>query len=286
MAPFVAAIRPHAKEWTPAILLFPALLVLGIFVAVPLLGIIRVSVANDIAGDGFTLDNYTAIVTDPFYIGVFIDTALTGLGVTVVALLIGYPIALYVGLGAGIIRRYVVFAVLSPLLISVVVRAYALAILIGPNNPIEQLLGSDHDFSLLFTRAGVIVGLVYTLMPFMVLSIIASVSSIDPRLLAAARSLGASSWAVLWRIILPLSAPGLMAGSLVVFTLAITSFALPLLLGGTRYKMAVSFIWEQLLVLFNWPFGYAISLVLLLLAALTLYAATRFSARTKGAFLQ
>jgi ABC-type spermidine/putrescine transport system permease subunit I len=99
---------------------------------------------------------------------------------------------------------------------------------------------------------------------------------------AAARSLGAGTFTVLWRVVVPLSAPGILAGCLIVFNLAITSFAAPLLLGGAAYKMLVSLIYQQVLLLFNWPFGFAIGLILLGFSLASMYIATRLGSRAQG----
>ncbi len=271
----------------PALLLGPALAAFMLFVALPLVGMLWASLEPP-PGEGAapSLANYRAFLADRFNLNVLVNTVSTSALATAVALLLGYPLALYMAFGTDRARRYLVLAVLSPLLVSVVVRSYALVILLGPNNPIDRVLPNGWTLDLLYTQAGVIVGLVYTLAPFLVLSVVSGLSTVDRRVLAAAYSLGAGSLTTIWRIVVPLSMPGVLSGCLIVFSLSFTSFALPLLLGGSAYKMLVLLIYQQMLVLFNWPFGYAMSTVMLILSGLLLFLATRFIRRAPEVLLQ
>ncbi len=263
----------------PALMVAPAVLVLLIFLGYPLLAVLRVSVAAGPDATGFTLANFATFFSDDFYLNVLLTTVTTSAGAAAITLVVGYPFALYMAFGEDRFRRYLVIVILSPLLISGVVRSYALVFMFSPGNPVDRLLPNGWSFDLLYTRAGVMIGLAHTLLPFMVLSLVSGLSAVDRRVLVAARSLGASSWVLLWRILVPLSLPGVIAGCLIVFNLAITSFAIPLLLGGSSYKMLVSLIYQQVLLLFNWPFGFAIGLILLTASALTLLIAARFGSR-------
>jgi putative spermidine/putrescine transport system permease protein len=253
-----------------ALFLGPTILVMTFVIAIPLAGIAMTSLTND---NGFTLENYTSFFGDRYDLGVLLNTATTGIMAALIALVIGYPTALYLRFGPHVGRRYIALIVISPLLISVVVRSFALTLLIGPNNPIEQIVRivvPDARLNLLFTRGGVLVGLVYTLTPFMILSLVSSMSAIDSRMLSAARSLGAGTWTVLVRIVLPLTLPGILSGCFAVFSLSVTSFVLPILLGGSGYTMMAQLINQQVLLLFNWPAGYALSLILLIFNGLLL----------------
>jgi putative spermidine/putrescine transport system permease protein len=274
------------SRWEVWVLLGPAVLVLVVFLGIPLLAVAQVSLSPGAADPrgttGLTLSNYQAFFAEEFYVGVLGTTLLTSAGATLITLLIAYPFALYMTFGVDRARRYLVLAILSPLLISGVVRSYAMVYLLGPGNPVDELLPSGLTFDLLYTRAGVMVGLAHSLIPFMVLSLVASLSNVDARVVAAARSLGAGTFTVLWRVVVPLSAPGILAGCLIVFNLAITSFAAPLLLGGAAYKMLVSLIYPQVLLLFNWPFGFAIGLILLGFSLASMYIATRLGSRAQG----
>ena len=260
----------------PLALLTPAAVIFLFFVGIPFVGVVIVSFHTSLTDASFTVAHYTQFLTDAFYIGVIANTISTSIVVTFLSLLLGYPLALYVAFARDRWRRYLILAILSPLLISVVVRSYALSLLLSPNNPIDRILPFGWNVDIIFTRGAVIVGLVYTLLPFMMLSILSSLSSIDLRLITAAQSLGASAFTSFRRIVVPLSIQGVFAGCLIVFTLSMTSFALPLLLGGASYKMLVSLIYTEILVLFDWPAGYAVSIVLLFVTGVILVIGKRF----------
>jgi putative spermidine/putrescine transport system permease protein len=271
-----------------------------IFVAVPFVGVVRDSLRPATPAGGlvtleptptnssgsWSIDHYQHFFGNGFNLHVLQTTFATSLLAALLTLLVAYPIAIYAAFSDDRIRRYVMLAVLSPLLISVVVRAYALTLLLGPNNPLDRILPGPLDFNILYSRSAVLVGLVYTLTAFMVISIVSILSTVDRSVIYAARTLGAGTWDVLIRVILPLSLPGVEAGFVLVFVLSATSFALPLLLGGDSYKMLVSLIYEQMLVLFDWPNGYAISIVLFAATGAALILARRFLGRPTGAPLQ
>lgn len=263
----------------PAFMLTPAVLVITLFVALPFGGLL---ISSFTGAGGPTFENYVSFFDDSFYLGVLLNTALTGALAAVFALVLGYPIAYYLRFGTDRARRYIALAVLSPLLISVVVRSYALTLVIGPRNPIEQIIAQvipDFHMNLLFSRAGVLIGLVYTLAPFMVLSLVSSLSAIDAKMLSAARSLGAGTWTILRRIVFPLSVPGIVSGCFAVFSLSVTSFVLPMMLGGSGYKMLAQLINQQILVLYNWPFGFAICVILLAFNGVLLYVSAKLVGR-------
>ena len=283
--------RAPVQRWRravglPFLLLAPALALVVFFIAVPFVGVIAASFRQSPTDASFTTAHYAMFVSDPFYLSVIANTITTSVIVTILSLLIGYPLALYVNFSQDRYRRFLILAILSPLLVSVVVRSYALVLLLSANNPIDRLLPFGWNIDVIFTRSAVVIGLIYTLLPFMVLSILSSLSSMDPRLIAAARSLGASSFTALRRVVLPLSAQGILAGCLIVFTLSMTSFALPLMLGGASYKMMVSLIYSDILVLFDWPAGYAVSNVLLILTGVILLATARLIGRRAAELTQ
>lgn len=271
---------------TPIVLVLPALAFLLFFIVVPMAGAVRASLSESADATAWTLANYVRFFRSPFYLGILLSTAVTSFVVTALALVFGFPIALYLAFANDRLRRYVILVVISPLLISVVVRAYGLMLLFAPNSPISRVLPAGINFELLYTRAGVISGLVYTLLPFMVLSITASLNNLDRRVLYAAYTLGAGTVTVVRRIVLPLTMPGIIAGAILVFILSMTSVALPLLLGGTSYKMIVYLIYQQFLLLFDWPFGYALSIVLLAATGILLFISRRLTRGVTGAVLQ
>jgi putative spermidine/putrescine transport system permease protein len=268
----------------PLLLAAPATIGIVVLVLVPLVSVARQTISTP--GHSLTAHRYSTFLSDSFNLSVIRTTLVTSVLVALISLVLAYPISVYMVFARDRVRRYLMLAILSPLLISVIVRSYALVILLGPNNPFDRTLPSAFHFDILFTQWGVVVGLVYTLTAFMILSLVSTLGAVDPRVVDAARSLGAGSWSIFWRILLPLSLPGIESGCIIVFTLSATSFALPLLLGGTAYKVVVSLIYQQMLVLFDWPSGYTIAVILFVFTAGVLVLARLFFNRMPESPLQ
>jgi putative spermidine/putrescine transport system permease protein len=151
------------------------------------------------------------------------------------------------------------------LLVSVVVRAFGWSILLGPQglvNVMAKMLGMG-TFKILYTETAIIIALVHIMMPFMVIPIWTSLQKLDPAVQDAALSLSASPFTTLRRIIFPQVLPGMLAGSLIVFGLSASSFAIPGLLGGRRLKMAATIVYDEYLHELNWPLGATIAIILL-----------------------
>jgi putative spermidine/putrescine transport system permease protein len=155
--------------------------------------------------------------------------------------------------------------ILAPLLVSVVVRAFGWSILLGPNglvNVTTNFIGLG-TFKILYTEKAIIIALVHIMMPFMVIPIWTSLQKLDPAVQNAALSLSASPLTTLRRIIFPQILPGMLSGSLIVFGLSASSFAIPGLLGGRRLKMAATIVYDEYLHELNWPLGATIAIILL-----------------------
>jgi putative spermidine/putrescine transport system permease protein len=257
-------IRPYA-------LIGPALLLFVVFFVTPLITLIINSFHdyNRITGivPGLTTKNYLKLWLDSYYLGIIGATfRLSGL-TALIALLVGYPVGLYLTVASSRARGWVIAMVLSPLLVSVIVRTFGWAIIIGKNGLIERLFAAigipGADF--LHTEGAVILGLEGVLLPFVVLSVATSLQAIDPAVPLAAASLGAGPFRVLWRVILPLSLPGIVSGTLIVFGLASATFVTPAVLGGAQFKVLSTLMYQQAMVLQNWPFAAAIAVTLTLI---------------------
>jgi putative spermidine/putrescine transport system permease protein len=155
---------------------------------------------------------------------------------------------------------------------SVVVRSYGWMILLATSGPINKLLLAlgviDKPLQLLFKPQGVVIALAEVLLPFMVLAVMPVIQGIDPHLEEASKSLGAGPLATFARVVIPLSLPGIAAGSILVFVLTISAFATPRLVGGSTTRVMSIFIYDQAMSVFNWPFGGAVSILLLLVVLL------------------
>ncbi len=219
-----------------------------------------------------TVQNYVKFLTDPFYLGILWRTLKLALLTTASTLVLGYPVAYHLTRCSGRKRAYLTLLIVAPLLVSVVVRSFGWLVILGPNGLVNSLLtglGIIADpLRLLYTETAIVVGLTHVFLSFMVLSVAASLGRIDPALIRAAQNLGASERQAFLRVVLPLSLPGVAAGSLIVFTLAASAFITPALLGGPRVKVMSYLAYQQTLLLSDWPYGSAIAFILLVLTGL------------------
>jgi putative spermidine/putrescine transport system permease protein len=213
-----------------------------------------------------TLANYLRLSSVDLYRTVVLTTLRVSLWTTVIAILLAYPLALVMVRGHPLVGRSLTVIVIAPLLINVVVRTYAWRVILanGENGVLNWTLAHFGlgPVQLLYTEWAIIIGSVHVFLPMMVLPLSAALGKINPAVEEAARTLGASSWAVFVRVTLPLSVPGLAVGCTLVFSLTASSFVTPALLGGNFAKMLGTLVEEQILVVFDWPFGAAIATLL------------------------
>ena len=280
--------RAAAKAWA---LLGPGLLWLLLFFLVPLLIMAAYSLMprGTYGGveTGFTLEHYRRFF-DPLYLAILRRTVGWSLGCTVVCLLLGYPVA-YLVARAGRWRGVLLFLVVLPFWTSFLVRTFALIFLLRDGGLVNTLLLRlgliEAPLTLLYTPFAVLLGLVYGFLPFMILPIYASLEKLDPTLLEAAETLGATPVARFRRITLPLSLPGVVAGCFLVFIPATGSFLTSDLLGGAKELMIGNLIQNQFAAARNWPFGSAASFVVtaLVLVAVAAYLRVRDRAADQAA---
>jgi putative spermidine/putrescine transport system permease protein len=263
------------------LLLLPAVVLFVVFFVLPLSVLVINSFYDYSRLTGivptFTLKNYNRILGDTFYLEMVGRTLRLAFLTSCVTLIIGYPIALYLTIASPRQRAWIILFILSPLLVSVIVRTFGWLIILGPNGLIHSMvasLGFDGGV-ILHTETAVIAGLANVLLPFLVLSVATSLQAIDPAVPLAASSLGAGPWRVFRLITVPLSLPGVIAGLLIVFSLASSSFVTPALLGGADYKLMSTVIYQQALILQNWPLAAAFAVVLVLVVFLVLLIQTR-----------
>lgn len=253
------------------LLLVPGLAVLLPFFLAPLTIMLAYSFYRFIPGGqqvaAFSGENYGRFLFDQFYQAILADTLLMGLAVTVLALVLSYPLAYTIARSRSRWKSWLVVIVLVPLMTSVVVRSYGWMILLANNGVVNSALAALglQPLSLMFNFTGTIIALTEVLMPFMVLSLMGVIQAIDPALEEAARSLGAGRLKVFRDVILPLSLPGVAAGSLLVFALTIGAFATPQLVGGARTKVIATVVYNQAINVLNWPFAAAISFILMVI---------------------
>ena len=216
-----------------------------------------------------------AIITSRAVVTALSTTNWISLMVTVLVLLISYPLAYYLANNRDLRFTLVLFCIVVPYFTSIIVRTYSWMVLLGRNGIINQVLlylgVIDEPLTLLYTKTGVLIGMVYVLLPYMVLTLFATMKAIDPSLMRAARGLGASGFYAFTRIYFPLSVHGVVSGSLIVFILAIGFFITPALMGGPSDVMIAMLIERSVEIMFDWS-GAAIMSLLLLFATMVLYS--------------
>ncbi len=215
-----------------------------------------------------TLKNWQEVITDGYYLEVFARTLRIALLVTLITAILGAPEAYILHRMSAPWKGIFLLVILGPLLISVVARTLGWALLFGGNSGVVNkalmnlgVIATPIPF--MFTELGVIVALSHVLVPFMVLSVWASLQRLDPQIENAAVSLGAKQPTVLARIVLPQILPGLLSGAIIVFALAASAFASPAIIGGRRLKVAATLAYDEFLNTLNWPLGAVVAVLLL-----------------------
>lgn len=216
------------------------------------------------------LDNYRRLLTEPLYRQVILRTLWIALACTVSALLLGYPIAALMARPGRLAAKAAVVCVMIPLWTSALIRSYAWIMLLQRKGVINALLLSwdpgARPLTMLYTNGAVLMAMTHVLLPFMILPIASALGSVPPDLPRAALNLGAGRVRTFFAIILPLSLPGVFAGCLLVFVMALGFYVTPALVGGPQTLMIATLIAEQATTLLNWPFAGAISCVLMVLS--------------------
>jgi len=221
----------------------------------------------------FTLDNYSRLL-DPLYADVLMHSFNMALIATACCLLLGYPFAWCLTTLSARLRPLMLFLLIVPFWTNSLIRIYGLKLFLSTRGWLNDFLLSlgliETPFRIIYTEQAVILGLVYILLPFMVMPLYSSLEKLDSALLEAARDLGASKLQTFWRIILPLTLPGIVAGSLLVLLPAMGLFFVADLLGGAKNLLIGNVIKSQFLNIRDWPFGAATSIVLTLVMGLLL----------------
>jgi spermidine/putrescine transport system permease protein len=229
----------------------------------------------------FTLENYRRLFGTPLYPHTILFSAGIALRVTIFSLLLAYPLAYLLAFKVKRHRNLMYMAVIIPLWVSYLVRAYAWKIILGQEgilNGLLQAVGLIHEplTFLLYSRWAVIVALTHIYTPFTLMPIFAVLEAIPPALKEASQDLYASRWQTFVRIILPLSLPGVLAGSTFAFVLSMGDFLAPQLLGGNDSALMVSnLVWSLFGVAYNWPLGASVSVIVLLLTLFLLWLANK-----------
>lgn len=261
-----------ARGW---LLITPALALVIVFFLLPYANLLVMSFFVPAKAHPYepvlTLGNYAVALGDSFQWQVLARTLRLGLLTTVFTFVLGYPLAWNLARARGRVKGALLVLLLSPLLVGVVIRSFGWMVLLADNGVVNSLLRASGlapgGVKLMYNEFGVLVGTVHIYLPFMVLSISGAIQNIAPDLELAARSLGASSARAFWRIVFPLSLPGVFAGCLLVFVLAVSSYVIPVLLGGFKVLTTPLLVVQTAIDVNNWP-GAAAQAVVLFAASL------------------
>jgi ABC-type spermidine/putrescine transport system permease subunit I len=254
------------SNWlVPALLILPSLMLLGtMFVGI---GILAAQSLSPIEGSSFAL--YRKAVTTPYYATVLLRSLRLAGWTTLYCLLLGFPIAYYMEATTRSLRNLIFSGLVLMFFTEYVMRVYSLVLIIGAKGIVNQGLLALNVISeplhIMYTEAGVTFGLVTGNVFFMVLTINGVIARIDPELRQAATLLGATEWQVFRRVTLPLSVPGIVAGSTIVFLLAMSAYLTPNLLGGGRVKMIANVVFDEAVSMLNLPMGAALAMLLLVI---------------------
>jgi spermidine/putrescine transport system permease protein len=261
--------EPEAQGWA---LISPTMLYLILFLILPLILVVVISfMTRGSYGNivyRLNLDNYIRFA-DPLYFRIVLYSLRTAFVTTIITILIGYPLAYFIARVPEKQRSLLLFLILVPFWTNFIIRIYAWIMILRTEGMLNTLLLNigiiQVPLNILYTPTAVMIGMVYEFLPFMVLPLYTSLEKVEMAQLEAASDLGARPWQAFLRVTLPLSIPGMIAGSILVFIPAMGMFVVPDLMGGAKTVLVGNLIRNQFLVARDWPFGSAASMLLLIL---------------------
>lgn len=278
----VAAPAVDRERLTAIGFVLPSFVIIAGVFALPLLLLLGVSFVD---ANGFTLANYRRLLGTPYYLGVIWNSLRLGLLTTIIAFLISYPAAFALARARGPLRSVLLATLFLPLAASVIVKAFAWTILLRSDGIVNETLMAlgiiEDPIRMIFTETALIVGAVNIFLPFMILPIYAIVAQLDPRYAEAASTLGASPVVTFFRVILPLTLPGIIAGVALVFSLSVSAYVVPTLLIGEKYPTLATTIAKAYLLAREPGFGAAAGVVLLAIAIAVVALSARLSREPK-----
>ena len=290
MANTVISYEERRNRILGRLLIWPAAFWLVVFFALPL---VVVLVYSFLTPDQvtqvklpLTLDGYLK-VADPVYTGVIVRSIMYAVETTVICLLLGYPLAFFVATRPRSVRNFFLLLVVIPFWTNFLVRTYAWLFILSNNGLINSLLVDTFNIlstpiKMINTPFAVVVGLIYGNLPFMILPIYASVEKFNFRLVEAVHDLGGNDWHAFWRVVLPITMPGVVAGSILVFIPSLGAYVVPDMLGGTQGLMIGMQITDAVRSLTRKPFGGALSIVMMVVVSIALLIYFRFSEQSQA----
>jgi putative spermidine/putrescine transport system permease protein len=272
-----------ASEWRLALPL--ALFMVAFFVA-PLLVLVAMSLHGDGDRTTWSLMQYTKFLGDTFNLRILGETLWLGAKATLVCLAFGYPLAWLAARATPRVRSLLLFLIVLPILTSVVVRTFSWIVILGKQGILNKALLAigliDEPLKLLFSETGVVMVLAQVQLPLIVLPLLTTLSRIDPNLAHASAALGAGEWRTLFKVTMPLSIPGVIAGCILAFAACVTAFVTQTLIGGARLVYMPLFIYQHAVGANNWPFAAAISVIFMIAVLLIVYVLNLLAKTRRG----
>ena len=281
-ARLVAAEQRGGARLTAASLVSPATILVAVGLLIPLVILFRYSLNDFVAQrkqmvEAVTIASYVKFFTDPYYVNILVRTVRVAVTVTVLCLVLGFPLAYVLARTQSRYKNLLLMLVVLPLFVGNAVRAAGWMTLFGSKGAINATLMGlgiiSTPLEIMYTQTAVIIGITAVNLPFMVLSLQSVIEGISRDVEEAAFSLGAHPLTMFRRVLLPLALPGVLAGTILTFILGMNAYATPILLGGPKFQMMGPLVYSQFAGVSNWPFGAAISFILMTATLLLTVAA-------------
>ena len=252
------------KKQSTILLIAPITILLVVVLILPLLAVLLPTVFE---GGAVTLSRYIAFFQDPYYIKIFVRTLRIALVCTLVCMILGIPTAYFISRVSKKWRGILMSVALFPMLTNSVIRAFAWINILGKNGIVNQILSAlhlvDQPLSMLYTEFSVLVGTIYLFLPLMIITLVGVMENIDNDMMEAAESLGASRLLSFFKVILPMSIPGIITGAVLVFTGAMTAYTTPQLLGGPKNMLLSTLIYQRAMTLNDWTGASVVAVVMI-----------------------
>ncbi|QXE17906.1 ABC transporter permease [Clostridium sp. 001] len=261
-------------------MLVPGILIILFFLMAPLINILIPTVVSD---KGITPKLYLSFFKDSYLMNIFFRTLRIAIITTIVCMILGVPVSYYLSRSDKKIRGLLLALTVFPLLTNSIVRAFAWMTILGKNGAINTLLINCHIISepreILYTEFAIIIGSVYLFLPLMIVSLVGVMENINSDFVEAAQSLGASRIAAFFKVIFPLSVPGMIVGSILVFTGALTAYTTPQLLGGNKNTVLATLIYQKAMTLSDWTGASVVSAVMIIATLIVMFGINKFASR-------
>lgn len=267
------------KKMYLLLLLLPGLLFLTVFMAVPIL----LTIGSTFFGKGqFTLDGYLHFFKDPYFLKILWTTLRVSLVTTILCVVLGYPVAYYISKQSPKMKAILLALAIFPLLTSSVVRSFSWMIILGKkgllNNALIALGLIKEPLDILYTPSAMIIGLIHLFLPLIIITLVGVMENIDPDLIKAAESLGANRFAAFCKVIVPLSVPGLIIGSILVFVGSLTAYTTPALLGG-KQRVISTFLYQNAITLNDWYLASVIAVIMMVITFVVIGLMNKLAAK-------